>query len=392
MSSAGTRLPGTESPVAGRASPAAPVGGPPQIGVRGVSVRYGAQFALAAVELDIAAGEVVVLLGKSGSGKTTLLRTIAGFTPPSAGRIFLGDRDVTLLPPHARGLGLVVQNYALFPHLRVAENVAFGLHPRRCSPPEIERTVVRFLEMVGMSAYARRYPHELSGGQQQRVAIARALAIRPRALLLDEPLSALDAPLRAEMIEELRQLHAQLPEMAIVYVTHDQAEAIAIGHRIVLLHDGGIVAAGAPRDLHDTPPNRYTAEFFGQANLLPARILGDAFPDRAPTAGDRGKQVAVYVGRQVVRAARTPTAPDSGSALLCVRPHDLRIAGGPADDNRLSGSVRSVQWLGAVQRVLVDLAQSPIRVDLPSYVTPPRPGEDVVLAFDPARAVLLAES
>ena len=379
MSSAGTRLPGTESRAAGRAPP--PVGGPPQIGVRGVSVRYGAQFALAAVELDIAAGEVVVLLGKSGSGKTTLLRTIAGFTPPSAGRIFLGDRDVTLLPPHARGLGLVVQNYALFPHLRVAENVAFGLRPRRCSPPEIERTVVRFLEMVGMSAYARRYPHELSGGQQQRVAIARALAIRPRALLLDEPLSALDAPLRAEMIEELRQLHAQLPEMAIVYVTHDQAEAIAIGHRIVLLRDGGIVAAGAPRDLHDTPPNRYTAEFFGQANLLPARILGE-----------RGKQVAVSVGRQVVRAARTPTAPDSGSALLCVRPHDLRIAAGPADDNRLSGSVRSVQWLGAVQRVLVDLAQSPIRVDLPSDVTPPRPGEDVVLAFDPARAVLLAES
>ena len=356
----------------------------PQVRVRGLLVRYGTHVALDAVDLDVAPGEVVVLLGKSGSGKTTLLRAIAGFTRPSSGHIFLGDRDVTCAPPHARGLGMVVQNYALFPHLRVAENVAFGLRARRLSQREIDDTVPHFLDMVGMAAFGRRFPRELSGGQQQRVAIARALAIRPRVLLLDEPLSALDAPLRAEMLDELRRLHAQLPEMSIVYVTHDQTEAISLAHRIVLLRDGRIAAQGMPRTLHDMPPNRYAAEFFGQANLLPATLFD------AGAAG--AAHVPVHVAQQLVWAARTAESPIAGAALLCIRPHDLRIAVGADGPNRLHGLVQSVRWLGAVQRLVVTVDNLSIRVDLPGSMAAPRPGDALALSFDPERAVLLADT
>ncbi len=366
-------------------------GGPesPRIGVRALSVRYGDHPVLDRIDLSVAAGEVVVLLGKSGSGKSTLLRAIAGFTAPHSGRIYLGATDVTDAPPYARGLGLVVQNYALFPHLRVAENVAFGLRARRQSRAQIERTVARFLEMTGMAAHAHRYPRELSGGQQQRVAIARALAIEPPALLLDEPLSALDAPLRADMLEELKRLHAQLPRTAIVYVTHDQTEAIAIGHRIVLLNDGRIVADGTPRDLYDAPPNRYTAEFFGQANLLPAHIL-----DAPPVIDAGGARAAVRIADRTVWARCRADAPANGDALLCIRPHDLRlepIHEPPSDRNHLEGVVRSAQWLGASQRVVVDVGSSTVRIDRPASASLPALGAPVRVTFAPGRAVLLAD-
>ena len=362
---------------------------PPRIRVHALSVRYGDHLALDRVDLSVAAGEVVVLLGESGSGKTTLLRAIAGFTEPTAGRIHLGSTDVTDAPPHARGLGLVVQNYALFPHLRVAENVAFGMRARKRPRPQIERTVARFLEMTGMASHARRYPHELSGGQQQRVAIARALAIEPPALLLDEPLSALDAPLRADMLDELRRLHEELPQTAIVYVTHDQTEAIAIGHRIVLLNAGRIVADGVPRDLHDTPPNRYTAEFFGQANLLPVRVLEGTADARA----DRNR-IAARIADRTIWARGSADAPRSGAALLCVRPHDLRIEETQAqtpDGNHLDGIVRSAQWLGATQRVVVEAGPSTIRVDRPASEALPAPGARVRVSFSADCAVVLAD-
>ncbi len=362
---------------------------PPQIGVHALSVRYGDHLALDRVDLSVTAGEVVVLLGASGSGKTTLLRAIAGFTVPTVGRIHLGSTDVTAAPPHARGLGLVVQNYALFPHLRVADNVAFGLHARKRPRAQIERTVARFLEMTGMAAHAQRYPHELSGGQQQRVAIARALAIEPPALLLDEPLSALDPPLRAGMLEELQRLHSQLPQTAIVYVTHDQTEAISIGHRIVLLNGGRIVADGTPRNLHDTPPNRYTAEFFGQANLLPARIV-----DRSLEADTDPVRIAVRIADRTIWARRSADAPASGAALLCLRPHDLQLevpVEGTPDGNHLDGIVRSAQWLGASQRVVVEAGSSTIRVDRPASEPLPAPGTRVRVSFPAERAVVLAD-
>ena len=379
-------------PRAGTQAEPAEIGRVARIDLRGVSVRYGASVALHPVDLEIADVEVVVLLGPSGSGKTTLLRAIAGFSRPSSGSILLGERDVTFAPPHARDLGMVVQNYALFPHMRVAENVAFGLRARKRPRHEIEQTVQRFLGMVGMSAYAQRYPRELSGGQQQRVAIARALAIRPRVLLLDEPLSALDAPLRSEMLEEIRRLHAMLPDMSIVYVTHDQSEAISLAHRILLMREGRIAAQGTPRDLHDTPPNRYAAEFFGQSNLLPVTMI-EALAARCPPAGlDPENHVAVQLAQQIVWTRRTPAVPSSGPALLCIRPHDLRVDDGLGDMNCVAARVESVQWLGAIQRLVASFGKLSIRVDLPGSLAAPKAGDTVKLAFDPRRAVLLADA
>lgn len=188
---------------------------------RGVSVHYGQTCALAPLDLSVARGETLALLGPSGSGKSTALKALAGFVRPSAGRVLLGGRDVTDVPPHLRGLGVVVQSYALFPHMRVDDNVAFGLKARKTPRAEIAARVSEVLTLVGMAGYARRFPRELSGGQQQRVAIAPALAIRPDVLLLDEPLSALDATLREDMVAELLRLRAELPDTTLVYATHD---------------------------------------------------------------------------------------------------------------------------------------------------------------------------
>ncbi|MDE2305883.1 MAG: ABC transporter ATP-binding protein [Gammaproteobacteria bacterium] len=368
--------------------------------VRGLGVSYGTQRVLEAIDLEVFPGEVVVLLGRSGSGKSTLLRAIAGFVTAESGSIVLGGRDLTRAPPHARGLGLVVQNYALFPHMRVEENVAFGLRARRRSRADTMAAVTRFLDLVGMGAYRQRYPRELSGGQQQRVALARALAIEPDALLLDEPLSALDAPLRAEMIEELRRLHERLPDIAVVHVTHDQSEAMALADRIVLLHEGRIVAQGSPRALYDRPPNARTARFFGQANLLPVTILQGA---ERPAHTDAGGSAwsPVCIAGQTLLAATTTSSPTNGRALLCVRASEFRLArpSGAAGDgsdggarmNVLQGRVRSVHWLGATQRLLVDLGEATIRAELPERTTVPRPGETIALEFAPEGAVLLAE-
>lgn len=349
---------------------------PPQIGLRGVSVRYGAQTALHPLDLDVGQGEIVVLLGPSGSGKTTLLRAIAGFARPSTGTITLAGRDVTDLPPHRRDLGMVVQSYALFPHLRVAANVGFGLRARRRPAREIAAAVERCLALVGMTPYAARYPRELSGGQQQRVAIARALAIEPAVLLLDEPLSALDAPLRADMLEEIRRLHAQMPDLSIVYVTHDQTEAISLAHRILLMREGRIAAAGSPRALHDTPPNRYTAAFFGDANLV-------AVSDCEPCGN--GAMVMRLNGRMMT--ARAPEGP-LVDPVLCIRPHELRLAE-PHHMNALPVVVTSVQWLGAVQRLVVHAGDVALRLDLQGHAAAPAIGAALHVAFDPARAIVL---
>ena len=214
------------------------IAGPSGIQLDRVSVSYRGTEVLKPLTLTIAPGEVLALIGPSGSGKTTVLRAIAGFVQPSAGRIAIGDVDVTDVPPYERGLGMVVQNYALFPHMRVEDNVAFGLRaqgkPRGLTAERVEEA----LAIVGMSAYAKRYPSQLSGGQQQRVAIARAIAVRPKVLLLDEPLSALDAQIRHSMVEEIARLHRELPDLTILYVTHDQGEALTLADKIGIMRDG----------------------------------------------------------------------------------------------------------------------------------------------------------
>lgn len=203
----------------------------------------------------------MALLGPSGSGKTTALRAVAGFVRPVSGRVLLGGRDVTDLPPYRRGIGMVVQGYALFPHMRVDENVAFGLRARRTARSEMRQRVAEALEMTGMAAYARRYPRELSGGQQQRVAIARALAVRPDVLLLDEPLSALDARPRSGMLAELARLHRELPDVTMLYVTHDQVEALTLADRTAVMDKARLRACGTPRELYRAPADAFTASF-----------------------------------------------------------------------------------------------------------------------------------
>lgn len=312
----------------------------------------------------------MALLGPSGSGKTTALRAVAGFVRPASGRVLIGDRDVTDLPPHRRGIGMVVQQYALFPHLRVEDNVAFGLRAQKVAKAEIPARVTEALEMTGMASYAKRYPRELSGGQQQRVAIARALAIRPGVLLLDEPLSALDAQLRSGMLAELARLHRELPDVSILYVTHDQVEALTLADRIAVMDKARLQDCGTPQELYRRPRTEFTASFVGNANLLPVQV---------------GSGSVSFAGAQL----KVPTGGVASgvSATLCVRPHLVGLGDGP---NALTGSVSEVQWRGSTHRLYVDVDGHRLKADLRELRTPPALGDEVTVHFAPEDAVLLS--
>ncbi|MEU7280907.1 ABC transporter ATP-binding protein [Streptomyces sp. NPDC045431] len=339
-----------------------------------VSVAYGGNVVLDSLDLTVEPGEVMALLGPSGSGKTTALRAVAGFVRPVAGRVFIGDRDVTALPPYRRGIGMVVQQYALFPHLKVADNVAFGLRAQKVEKGRIPGRVAEALEMTGMGAYAGRYPRELSGGQQQRVAIARALAIRPGVLLLDEPLSALDAQLRSGMLAELARLHRELPDVSILYVTHDQVEALTLADRIAVMDRARLRDCGTPQELYRRPRTEFTASFVGNANLLPVTV--------GPSAG-----TVAFAGRAL--AVPTGGARPGAGATLCVRPHLLGLGEGP---NALRGTLEEVQWRGSTHRLYVDVAGHRVLADVRELREPrdlPPLGAEVALHFAPEDAVLL---
>jgi 2-aminoethylphosphonate transport system ATP-binding protein len=320
---------------------------------------------LRGLNLTVAAGETIALLGPSGCGKSTALNALAGFTRPTAGRVLLGGRDVTNLPPARRGIGVVLQSYALFPHMRVADNVAFGLKAHKVPRGEIGPRVDEALDMVGMAQFGRRLPRELSGGQQQRVAIARALAIRPKVLLLDEPLAALDARLRQSMLTELQQLKEALPDTAMLYVTHDQAEALALADRIVVMNNARLMDVDTAENLWKRPPTSFTAAFLGGANLLPCRI--------ARTSG----AMAVVT---VANRALTAEAPEQGDgfrpdakALLCVRPHAMQIVD-PGHPEALAATVNATVWRGATTRVVLAVDGLPdqlVDVDVPGHTTLP---------------------
>jgi iron(III) transport system ATP-binding protein len=313
---------------------------------RGVTIEhvtfgYGATPVLEDVSLEVARGEFFAFLGPSGSGKTTLLRLIAGFGTPAAGRILVGDRDVTRLPPWSRNVGLVFQSYALWPHMSVASNVAFGLERRKIRRAEIERKVADALALVGLSAYADRRPSQLSGGQQQRVALARTIVIEPEVLLLDEPLSNLDARLRVEMRVELRQLQRKLGLTAI-YVTHDQEDANAIADRIAVLDQGRIQQMGTPLELYDRPANRFVATFLGTVNLIEGTIESD------------GR----FVGEEFTLAG-IGGAP--GLACISIRPQDISV--GPKERG-IAATIAEREFLGGITRYHTMAGHQKIVVDV----------------------------
>src|SRR5882757_5635497 len=314
--------------------------------------------ALRDVTIRIRAGQTLALLGPSGSGKSTALKVLAGFLRPSAGRVYLDGTDITDLPPARRGIGVVVQSYALFPHLRVADNVAFGLRARRLPKDVIAARTAEALGQVGMTDFGRRLPRELSGGQQQRVAIARALAIRPKVLLLDEPLAALDIHLRQGMLAELQRLRANLPDTAILFVTHDQAEALALADQIGVMRAGRLVDLADTGELWHRPPSRFTASFLGGANLIPVTV---AATPRADTA-------LVRLGAAEFVANTASGWPAGATAVLAVRPHALRLTSSVQGPDVLAARVTSAQWRGPATRLTVAVAALPdllVEVDQP---------------------------
>jgi spermidine/putrescine transport system ATP-binding protein len=317
----------------------------PIIELRRLTKRFGDFAAVDDLTLDIAAGEFLTLLGASGSGKTTTLRMIAGFEPPTSGEILMAGAPIAALPPFKRDINTVFQHYALFPHMSVRENIAYGLRMRRVPAAEREERVTKALAMVKLDQLGARSPRQLSGGQQQRVALARALVNRPRVLLLDEPLGALDLKLRKEMQLELKHLQTHLG-ITFVYVTHDQEEALTMSDRIVLMRQGRIAQVGTPRDLYDRPASRYVADFIGETNLLPGTVVESD-----------GGTATIRVGDTVLRGlSDAPLAPGA-EAWLTVRPEAIELSDGaaPAGHNAVTGTVADAVYAGSALRVHVTL-------------------------------------
>lgn len=307
------------------------------IRISGISKTYKELTVLDSVDLDIHGGEFLTLLGASGSGKSTLLNIIAGFVKPSGGTIEVDGVEMSRLPPHKRGLGMVFQHYALFPHMSVAENVAFPLKRLRVPKAEVTRRVAEALDMVDLGRMAARKPTEISGGQQQRVALARAIVFRPRVLLMDEPLGALDKMLREQLQLEIRKLHKDIG-ITFVFVTHDQDEALTMSDRIALLKDGRIVQLGTPEELYNSPSCRYAAEFVGVSNIFQGAIKNSAFID-----GQHAREYKLPVGHAA-----------QGSALM-IRPEHMHVAPAGSNTNHtgdhIAATVEDCIYLGSSRTV-----------------------------------------
>ncbi|MBL8697459.1 MAG: ABC transporter ATP-binding protein [Alphaproteobacteria bacterium] len=347
------------------------------ISVANLTKAYGTFRALDDVSLEVASGEFITLLGPSGSGKTTLLMVLAGFTRPDSGTVRFGGDDVTLAPPHKRGVGMVFQNYALFPHMTVAGNLAYPLKLRRVDRSEIEARVRKALDTVQLQGLGERQVDQLSGGQRQRVALARAIIFEPRILLMDEPLSALDKKLREEMQIEVRHLHQRLG-MTTVYVTHDQREALTMSDRVAVIDKGRFRQIGKPRDIYERPATRFIAEFIGESSFLPVTLR-----DGRATIGD-----------QVLRFDVQPVA--MASPQLVLRPEKLRILA-PGEDgaglNLLRGRITELVYQGESTLIYVDLDGGP-RIatrQAASAAAPPLPGIGgaITLGLAPADTFLV---
>lgn len=349
----------------------------PAVDVRSVSKRFVAPgkrqvHALDGVSLAIPAGKFTTLLGPSGCGKTTLLRTIAGFESPDTGRILIDGHDLTDTPPHRRPLNTVFQHYALFPHLDVAGNIAYGLEVARVPKREIEQRVGEALELVRLEQMAKRKVAQLSGGQQQRVALARALVMRPKVLLLDEPMAALDRQLRKQMQTELKRLQHELG-IAFVCVTHDQEEALSMSDLIVVMNQGRIEQTGGPRDIYDSPETEFSARFIGETNLLRGHWAGEV-NGRSLLRTERGTEI-------LVSNARASDEP----AVACLRPEALSMPGGELAVGHvaLHGSVLDCTYMGHYMRVEVDSHGDRISVVLNAKTAVPDVGAPIRLSYHP---------
>jgi putative spermidine/putrescine transport system ATP-binding protein len=339
-----------------------------------LSKHFGAKNVLDDFALEVQGGEFVTFLGPSGCGKSTALNLLAGLLPPTSGEIWLDDQRLDPLPPERRGFGMVFQNYALFPHLSVFANVAFGLSVRRVARAAIAERVRRMLALVKLDGFETRYPAQLSGGQQQRVAIARALVIEPRVLLLDEPLSNLDAKLRLEMRAEIKRLHQELG-LTSIYVTHDQAEALSLSDRIVVMREGRVMQVGAPAEIHDRPRNVFVADFVGYRNLIPLTVVARG-ADGLVTAEGGGLRVRGQIDVGL-----------GGAVLAAIRPEDLSLAEHAQTAGVARGTVRLVEYQGREYDVEVTLESGTILKA--RLVGAPKVGSVVGLALDPSRIVLL---
>ena len=340
------------------------------LGLSNISKVYGSSIAVTNFNLDVEHGEFVSFLGPSGCGKTTTLRMIAGFELPTTGTIVVNGLDITNKPPNQRNVGMVFQSYALFPNMTLADNVGFGLKIARRPKAEIDRTVAEMLDVIHLPGFGSRYPHQLSGGQQQRVALARALAIHPQVLLLDEPLSALDAKIRVELRAEIRRIQRELG-ITTIYVTHDQEEALSLSDRIVVMSAGKVEQIGTPFEIYNYPKTAFTAAFIGQLNMLPI------------TVDDPKTGLCSFQG-QPIPTGEPLEATAGASKHLALRPEELGL-GRAENCIHLSGRIESVTFLGAIVRTRVDLGGHSVAVDIfnERLLTLPQVGETVMVNFPP---------
>ncbi|MBB1251545.1 ABC transporter ATP-binding protein [Rhizobium sp. G21] len=344
-----------------------------------VTKSFGIMTVVDNLDLSIAKGEFVSLLGPSGSGKTTLLMMLAGFESPTSGAISVGGKRVDALPPHKRNMGVVFQNYALFPHMTVVENVAFPLKMRGASRSEIVERVNRALDMVQLGAFHERRPIQLSGGQQQRVALARALVFEPEVVLMDEPLGALDKKLREQMQMDIRAIHHRLG-LTIVFVTHDQTEALTMSDRIAIFNHGKIEQIGGPADIYDRPRTQFVAEFIGETNLLGGRV----------TSYDEGILTIALGSSQNIRVASSTGMEPGKQVKVSVRPERIELGTSGQGQNQLIAKVRDVVYHGDHLQVQIEAGSQSLVVKAPRKADAPHIGQDVRASFYPEHGWIVA--
>jgi putative spermidine/putrescine transport system ATP-binding protein len=343
-----------------------------------VEKRFGAFAAVQDFGLSAQRGEFVSLLGPSGCGKTTTLRMIAGFEYPDAGSISIDGKEITRLPPNRRNVGMVFQSYALFPNMTVANNVGFGMRVQKRPKDAIRKRVGELLELINMPEKADRYPYQISGGQQQRVALARALAIEPQVLLLDEPLSALDAKIRVALRKEIRSIQRQLG-ITTVYVTHDQEEALSLSDRVVVMSEGRIEQIGTPAEIYNSPATPFVASFVGTLNLIEVKVI-------------EARTGRLSIGGQEIRASKPiHEARDGATVTVAIRPESVELGDG-GGANRLRGPVEDVSFLGSIVRTRIGLEDgATLSLDTfnDPHLTPPTVGEVVAASFPPEACLVI---